>query len=200
MSSRKRFTERELLEGLDEVSTHADEFASLRDCEMGADLLRTIFAYRVICMRDRFPQPFRSFREALEALQGEEAYLPEMAGEITAYLEDGRSITVPEKFFIRYQPRFETQELAEAWVRKRMKDISEGDPSARIFDIGLANPSDPVDKQIENALAHRDPMLASPDMNDEICVAVECCYPTHWKASIEEARRLQELSATRLLN
>lgn len=64
------------------------------------DLLERIFAYRAFDLRDRFPQPLETFRQALECLQSGDAYLPDMSGEIVAYLRDGRAQPIPEYFFI----------------------------------------------------------------------------------------------------
>lgn len=68
------------------------------------DPLNRIFAYRAFDLRDRFPQPLETFREALECLQSECAYLPSWSGEIVAYLRGGDSITLPEGFFLRDEP------------------------------------------------------------------------------------------------
>ena len=65
-----------------------------------ATVVRT-FAYRAIDLSDRFPQPLESFREALECLQSDCAYLPELSGEIIAYLRGGYALTLPDHFFLR---------------------------------------------------------------------------------------------------
>lgn len=41
---------------------------------------------RVFDLRDRFPQPLETFRQALECLQTDNAYFPDMSSEIVAYL------------------------------------------------------------------------------------------------------------------
>jgi len=64
--------------------------------------LERVFAYRVFDLRDRFPQPLETFRQALECLQSDNAYLPDMSGEIVAYLLGGRALPIPEHFFIRH--------------------------------------------------------------------------------------------------
>ncbi|MGP9536211.1 hypothetical protein [Halomonas sp. AOP42-E1-30] len=64
--------------------------------------LERVFAYRVFDLRDRFPQPLETFRQALECLQSDNAYLPDMSGEIVAYLRGGRALPIPEHFFIRH--------------------------------------------------------------------------------------------------
>ncbi|WP_051530407.1 MbcA/ParS/Xre antitoxin family protein [Halomonas halodenitrificans] len=65
------------------------------------DPLTRVFAYRAIDLRDRFPQPLESFREALECLQSDRSYMAAMSGEIIAYLRGGYSLTIPDEFFIR---------------------------------------------------------------------------------------------------
>ncbi|MDW7746684.1 antitoxin Xre/MbcA/ParS toxin-binding domain-containing protein [Halomonas sp.] len=64
------------------------------------DPLARIFAYRAIDLRDRFPQPLESFREALECLQSDRSYMAAMSGEIIAYLRGGYALTIPDEFFI----------------------------------------------------------------------------------------------------
>ncbi|MDT8878362.1 antitoxin Xre/MbcA/ParS toxin-binding domain-containing protein [Halomonas saccharevitans] len=64
------------------------------------DPLKRIFAYRAIDLRDHFPQPLETFREALECLQSERSYMAAMSGEIIAYLRGGYSVTIPNEFFI----------------------------------------------------------------------------------------------------
>lgn len=65
------------------------------------DPLERIFAYRAFDLRDRFPQPLETFRQALECLQSDNAYLPDMSGEIVAYMRGGRAVLIPEHLFIR---------------------------------------------------------------------------------------------------
>lgn len=64
------------------------------------DPLLSVFAYRAFDLRDRFPQPLETFRQALECLQSGDAYLPDMSGEIVAYLRNGHALPIPEYFFI----------------------------------------------------------------------------------------------------
>tara|TARA_R110002020_G_scaffold26307_8_gene84983 strand:+ start:7050 stop:7688 length:639 start_codon:yes stop_codon:yes gene_type:complete len=89
--------------------------------------LECIFAYRAFDLRDHFPQPLETFRQALECLQSDNAYLPDMSGEIVAYLRGGRALPIPEHFFIRHAgnssaviPMTENDqacEAVEAWLR-----------------------------------------------------------------------------------
>lgn len=65
------------------------------------DPIAPIFAYRAIDLRDRFPQPLESFREALECLQSDRSYMAAMSGEIITYLRGGYSLNIPDEFFIR---------------------------------------------------------------------------------------------------
>lgn len=94
------------------------------------DLLERVFAYRAFDLRDRFPQPLETFREALECLQSDESYLPDMSGEIVAYLRGGRALHIPEQFFIRQagnssaviSPAKNDQvcEAVDAWLRNAL--------------------------------------------------------------------------------
>lgn len=68
---------------------------------MPESLMCNIFAYRTFDLRDRFPQPLETFRDALECLQSDDAYLPDMTGEIVAYLRGGKALTIPDDFFLR---------------------------------------------------------------------------------------------------
>ncbi|AXY44054.1 MbcA/ParS/Xre antitoxin family protein [Halomonas sp. JS92-SW72] len=65
------------------------------------DPLSCIFAYRAIDLRDRFPQPLETFREALECLQSDRSYMAALSGEIIAYLRGGCALTIPDYFFLR---------------------------------------------------------------------------------------------------
>lgn len=65
-----------------------------------ADPLLQIFAYRALDLRDRFPHPLETFREALECLQSDRSYMPEMSGEIIAYLRGGFALSIPDHFFL----------------------------------------------------------------------------------------------------
>ncbi len=65
------------------------------------DPLGRIFAYRAIDLRDRFPQPLETFREALECLQSNRSDMAAMSGEMIAYLSGGYAMTVPHHFFLR---------------------------------------------------------------------------------------------------
>lgn len=160
----KKISENKILENLDADGAHADELST--------GPLASIFAYRAFDMRGRFPEPFADFRGALEALQSEIAYLPEMSGEIVAYSRDGRWFEIPTRFFIRRPLRFADREAAEQWVRERQQAIEQGKPGAQLMGYVVARPGDPIEKQIDDALAFRDCRLVGPEENDEICERV----------------------------
>lgn len=131
--------------------------------------LDQISEYRVLCLRDRFPDPVPNLRLALECLLSGEAYMPESTGEIVACLKDGRSVEIPREFFIVWKPRFESRETAEAWIKERMTDIDAGRPMAKLRGALLANPDDPVEKQIDDAFASRFPRLVGRELIDTAC-------------------------------
>ena len=96
----------------------------------------SVFAYRAFDLRDRFPKPLETFRQALECLQSDGAYMPDMTGEIVAYLRGGCALYIPEHFFIRQDgnssaviPATENERVCEAvdiWLRDALsKDTEE---------------------------------------------------------------------------
>lgn len=137
------------------------------------DPLDQVFAYRVLDLRNRFPEPVPTLRQALECLLSDRAYMPESTGEIIACLQDDRSIEIPSEFFIVKKPRFQTRESAELWVRERMADIDAGKPMATLRGALLANSDDPIDKQIDDALARRLPKLIDRESIDTACCLAE---------------------------
>ena len=170
----KPLSEKELLEDLDEHRAHADALAQLLPGEYRADdPLSFIFAYRVFDLRDRFPAPLPTFRQALACLFTEQAYLPELSAEIVAYLRDGRAITIPPAFFIRQQARFNHREAAAAWVEARLNAIKTGSGFAKASGITIANPNDPFEKQVSDALAAQDSCLINPSEIDQVCEQVK---------------------------
>lgn len=170
----KPLSEKELLEDLDEHRAHADALAQLLPEESReGDPLSFIFAYRVFDLRDRFPAPLPTFRQALACLFTDRAYLPELSAEIVAYLRDGRAITVPSAFFIRQKPHFDNREAAAAWIDARMNAIKAGDAFAKASGIAIANPKDPYEKQVSDALAAREACLIDPSEIDQVCEQVE---------------------------
>ncbi|QTP54676.1 DUF2384 domain-containing protein [Billgrantia sulfidoxydans] len=98
------------------------------------DPLERIFAYRVIDLRDRFPQPLEAFREALECLQSDRSYMAAMSGEIIAYLRGGYSLIIPDEFFIRRSSEIDATLVppeendavcaeVEAWLRATLTSL-----------------------------------------------------------------------------
>jgi len=97
--------------------------------------LQSAFAYRAFDLRDRFPQPLETFRQALECLQSGEAYLPDMNGEIVAYLRGGRALHIPVHFYIQQAgksskviPPTENDRVCEAvhaWLRDTLSRENE---------------------------------------------------------------------------
>ncbi|RRR77304.1 MAG: hypothetical protein EI684_01655 [Candidatus Viridilinea halotolerans] len=97
-----------------------------------ADPLKGIFAYRVFDLRDRFPEPVETFREALACLQSDRAYLPELSGDIVAYVRGGYAITIPASLYLRRKgnqvvlvdpkenERVEVE--ATAWLRTALRE------------------------------------------------------------------------------
>lgn len=90
-----------------------------------------IFAYRAIDLRDRFPQPLETFREALECLQSDRSYMAAMSGEIIAYLHGGCCQTIPDHFFLRNRSEIDATlvpadqndaicDKVEAWIRRAL--------------------------------------------------------------------------------
>lgn len=99
------------------------------------DPLERIFAYRAFDLRDRFPQPLETFRQALECLQSDNAYLPDMSGEIVAYMRGGRAVPIPEHLFIQQSgssgsvvPKVDNDRVCNAvyaWLRETLSRDNE---------------------------------------------------------------------------
>lgn len=107
------------------------------------DINQAIFAYRAFDLRDRFPQPLETFREALACLQSDDAYMAAMSGEIIAYLGGEGSIKIPDDFFIHRSDNIallgEKENDAvcfavETWLLERLAqiraDFSQPEPSS----------------------------------------------------------------------
>ena len=134
--------------------------------------LQQILAFKAIDMRDHFPEPLNSFRDALEALQSDHAYLPEMNGEIICYLKSGESISIPEQFFLVKVPHFETKEKAEKWVLERHKRIINGS-SSRLEGLLLADHDQPIIDQINEAFGGEETEVINASENDRVCKEVD---------------------------
>jgi hypothetical protein len=130
-----------------------------------------ILCFRAFDMRDHFPQPVETFREALELLQSDRAYLPEEIAQITCYLKSGESIQIPDSFYWKEVPRFQNEDGARKWVLRRMNEIQRG-ASLPIFGLVIADPKLPVEDQVKEALAYSDTELIDPSENDRVCAEV----------------------------
>ncbi len=137
------------------------------------DYHQQILAFKAIDMRDHFPEPLNSFRDALEALQSDRAYLPEMSGEIICYLKNGQSVSIPEQFFLVKVPHFETKEMAEEWIFDRHKRIVNGCSISRLEGVVIADPNLPIVEQINEAVAHEDTEIITASENDRVCKEVD---------------------------
>ena len=87
---------------------------------------QNILSFRAFDMRDHFPEPVETFRQALELLQSDRAYLPEESSEIVCYLKNGESIKIPHAFYCIDEPRFKTESEARKWFSERSRDIERG--------------------------------------------------------------------------
>nr|WP_298522548.1 hypothetical protein [uncultured Halomonas sp.] len=101
------------------------------------DPLAQVFAYRAFDLRDRFPQPLETFREALECLQSDRSYMADMSGEIIAYLRGGYALTIPDHFFLHYHSDIDATIVSskendavcgevEAWLRSSLAAHTKG--------------------------------------------------------------------------
>lgn len=131
-----------------------------------SDPLTRIFAYRAIDLRDRFPQPLESFREALECLQSDRSYMAAMSGEIIAYLRGGYSLTIPDEFFIRSSGEIDATLVppdendgvctkAEAWLREMLMRPD--------VDTTKGVPAEERPYSLDQLLAQCDPQAPPPD-------------------------------------
>ena len=154
------------------VKNYFEQVLSQPESNNFDDLKEQILCFRAFDLRNRFEEPFTTFRGALEALQSERAYLPEESGEIVCYLKDGKRITVPEHFYIEQKPRFDSREQAESWLKDRNKNVKDGGIGA-ILGIAVANPNDPFEKQVSDALGFFDCNIVDSSKNQELCFAVE---------------------------
>lgn len=130
------------------------------------DPLERIFAYRAIDLRDRFPQPLETFREALECLQSDRSYLAAMSGEIIAYLRGGYSLIIPDEFFIRRSSEIDATLVppeendavcaeVEAWLRATLNTHEKDLPAA----VPLAERPYSLDQLLEQC----DPQAPHPE-------------------------------------
>ncbi len=138
-----------------------------------ADPLDQVFAFRAFDFRNRFPAPLPSFRAALECLQSEDAYLPDVDAEIRAYLKDGRSIAIPNSFLWVEHKQFGSLAEAQSWVQGRQDRAATGSTLDRLSGSLIANPDDPFDQQVRDAMAKTFTKMVSSADNDAVCESVE---------------------------
>jgi hypothetical protein len=136
--------------------------------------MKNVFAYRVFDLRDRFDMPFPSTHAALRALYSDRAYMPEESGEIVAYCSDGSQIVVPTEFFIQHKPRFNDREEAIKWLLDRQAIIAHNSSIGSAMGMLIANPKDPFDKQLNDALAFKVVSLNREQSLEKIASEIEC--------------------------
>jgi 5'(3')-deoxyribonucleotidase len=153
------------------------------------NVLSDVLCFRSFDMRDRFPEPVATYREALELLQSERAYMPEYSADIVCYLRNGETIPIPEEFYLTEKARFDSREDAEKWVRDRAEKIKDRPHPA--MGLLIADPSLPINEQIDEAFSHRNILVVDSSENERICTEVN-----NWliaainalpKAALEEA-------------
>lgn len=122
-----------------------------------------ILCFRAFDMRDRFPEPVATFEEALELIQSEKAYLPEMSSEIVCYLKSGEWIKVPNTFFLYEEKNFASIEEATQWVNERAKDIKP------LLGAAIANPELSLEEQIKEAMQSAETLVVPASENLRVC-------------------------------
>lgn len=130
-----------------------------------------ILCFRAFDMRDHFPSPVETFRQALELLQSDKAYLPEESSEIVCYLKNGVSLKIPQSFYCINVPRFNSEDEAIEWLSARNTD-SDNRSSWTGFGLTIADPNLPIVEQIQEALAYSDREIISSSENDRVCAEV----------------------------
>ena len=130
-----------------------------------------ILCFRAFDMRDHFPQPVETFRDALELLQSDRAYLPEESAQIACYLKNGVSIQIPDRFYWNEVPRFQNDDDARKWVLERMGEIQRG-VSLPIIGLVITDSKLPVEDQVQEALGYSDTEVIDPSENDRVCAEV----------------------------
>ncbi len=130
-----------------------------------------ILCFRAFDMRDHFPEPVETFRQALELLQSDRAYLPEESSEIVCYLRNGETIKIPHSFYCIDVPRFNSESEAREWLLDRSKDI-ENESTWAGLGLVIADPSLPIEVQVKQVMAYSDNEIIASSENDRICSEV----------------------------
>ena len=154
------------------VKTYFEQVLNDPDLNRIDDLKEQVLCFRAFDLRNRFEEPFATFREALEALQSDVAYLPELSCSIVCYFKNSTTIEIPSHFYVESKPHFSSREEAVEWLEKRQKDYESGSSLAGALGIAIANPKDPLENQLQDALAHKDYRVIDARKNDEVCESV----------------------------
>lgn len=131
-----------------------------------------ILCFRAFDMRDHFPAPVETFRQALELLQSDRAYLPEESSEIVCYLKNGETLKIPQSFYCIDVPRFNSETEAREWLSERNNDNENGSFWAD-FGLLIADPSLPIEEQVKAALAYSNKEIISSIENDRVSEEVK---------------------------
>ncbi len=128
-----------------------------------------ILAFRVIDFRDRFPKPFDTFTQALEALQNPKVYMPECGG-IICYLKNRQEIIIPRSFFIESTPRFKDEQEAKNWLIERNQVLESSPGKSEVLAIGFdcLDFTRPLTEQVEEALLQTDDEIVGEDKNEKV--------------------------------
>ena len=126
-----------------------------------------ILCFRAFDMRDHFPAPVETFRQALELLQSDRAYLPEESSEIVCYLKNGETLKIPQSFYCVDVPRFNSEKVAREWLSERNNDNQNGSSWAE-FGLVIADPDLPIEEQVKAVLAYSDKEIISTIENDRV--------------------------------
>ncbi|WP_228260826.1 hypothetical protein [Marinobacter orientalis] len=94
--------------------------------------------------------------------------MPDIDAEIIAYLRDGRSIPLPDCFYWVTKKRFSSREEAQCWVEERQSAMAQGGPLSKLAGLAVADPQDPIEKQIQDAMESTVTYVIAEEHNDTI--------------------------------
>jgi len=126
-----------------------------------------ILCFRAFDMRDRFPEPVATFREALQLIQSDRAYLPEWDSKIICYLRSGQTIPIPKEFYLCNVRRFSSRDEAETWIVERSEEIKVQPKFDQ--ELLITDPNLPLEEQINQAFAHHETEVIDSSENDRVC-------------------------------
>lgn len=130
-----------------------------------------ILCFRAFDLRGHFTEPVETFRQALELLQSDRAYLPEESSAIICYLKNGKSIKIPHAFYCTDVPYFNSEAEVKAWLLEHNRE-AEKESDWGWHGIALADPDLPLDAQINEALSYSNNEIITSDKNDQACIKV----------------------------